>query len=109
MSLIKIPTSSDSPQDACGVAIQNLLTNQFNMTVNSFNRVFSMVWNNPSGLTPQQVMEGLGTSAGQLFSIMAAMQTAINTIQPGTLAQTAPNQVTINSDGTVTIGASITN
>lgn len=77
----------------------------FTRLVYDFKSNFDQVWNNPLGLTPQQVFDSFDTSAAQLFLIASSIQTAINTIVPNTATQTPPYNYTINQDGTVTVGA----
>ena len=56
----------------------------------------------------KQVLTGLGTDAGSLFQLSVGLATYINSITPNTLPVTAPYAITINSDGTVTVGALVT-
>ena len=79
-------------------------TMQFQQLVRSFIDNYNLVWNNPEGLTPEEVLNGFGKDATSLFQASVALQTMINTIVPGTLTQTALKPVTFNEDGTVTLG-----
>ena len=62
------------------------------------------VWNNPSGLTPQEVFDSLGTNAGELFTLSALLVQTVNSVKPNTLNPAQPYEYTINEDGTVTVG-----
>jgi len=61
------------------------------------------VWENPQGLTPQEVFDSLGANAGELFSLATLLVTTVNTAKPGTLVDAHPYNYTINGDGTVTV------
>jgi len=65
---------------------------------------FDLVWNNPMGLTPQEALNALGTDAGQLLTFAETLKATINTLAPGTITQAAPHNVTVNQDGTATVG-----
>lgn len=77
----------------------------FNRLVQDFNRSFEMVWNNPMGLSAQEVFDAFGVNAAQLFQIAGATQGLINTLVPNTSTAVPPNAYVLNQDGTVTIGA----
>lgn len=72
--------------------------------IGTYTELMQTVWQNPAGLSPQQVFEGLGTDASQLFSLATVLVTTVNTVQPGTLVDAHPYNYTINEDGTVTVG-----
>ena len=69
---------------------------------------FNVLWNNPNGMTPQQVLDAFGTDAGMLVDIMTGMGQAVNEMMPGALPLVSPFQLTTNADGTVTVGAAVT-
>lgn len=107
MSLINVstgPADLATKQAKCKQSIQQTLNAQYKSIIFNFTRIFALVWDN-NDLTPQQVMDALGTDAAQLFQIASAMQTAVNSIQPDSLPQSPPKSVTANDDGTVTIGS----
>lgn len=75
------------------------------MAVN-FKKGFDMVWNRTDGVTPQQVLDGLGTSATELFIRSAATRDHIIAMRPELLPEeyrTPPLPVVFNNDGTVTV------
>lgn len=84
--------------------IINRNTILFNQMVSTFNDLMVYIWQNPMGLTPQQVLGTLGTDAGAYVANAEALKTFINTIVPGTITAAAPAPITVNSDGTVTVG-----
>jgi hypothetical protein len=84
------------------------MTGQLNQLYSQIIKVsvsnFNAIWSNPK-LTPQQCFDAFGTNAANLLQVYATMQTAMNAIVPDSLPQAAPNALTVNSDGTVTVGA----
>lgn len=76
----------------------------FQGLVGTYVELKQTVWENPQGLTPQQVFDALGTNGGELFSLSTLLVTTVNTVIPGTLTDTHPYEFTINPDGTVTVG-----
>ncbi len=68
---------------------------------------FNLVWDNPEGLTPQEILDGFGTDAGELFIFSAQMQTLLLTVNPDYEFLTPPYNYVINPDGTVTVGEKI--
>lgn len=108
MSLINVnapAVTTAEKQSAAAVEIKGVCSQMLNLNTNSFTRIFNIVWNNRNGLTPQQVCDALATDAGSLFALAGGLQAVINTAQAGSLTLTPPKAVTVNSDGTVTIGA----
>ncbi len=87
--------------------LQAQMNLSFQRLSRDFTNMFSQVWANNDGLTPQQVMDAFGANASQLFLLAGATETYLNTIVPGTITQSPPYAFTINQDGTVTIGAAI--
>lgn len=73
----------------------------------NFQTEYKGVWNNPLGLTPQQVCDALGTKAGNLFIIAGYTQLMLSHVNPtgiGTMVSVpAGYAATINADNTVTI------
>lgn len=65
------------------------------------------MWNNPDGLTPQQVADIAGTSGGKLMAFHGGLTTflvnaaTIEGVQPDIALPT--NNFTVNQDGTVTV------
>ena len=73
----------------------------------SFAALYQEVWQNPDGLTPQQVCDALGTRAGSLFVIAGTMANALYQIDPAGLGAmvSPPAGYTMNphDDGSVTL------
>ncbi len=78
---------------------------RFQGLIGVYSDIAKRVWDNQQGLTPQEVMDALGTNAADLFQLSALLVTTVNTAKPGTLDGEQPYEFTINPDGTVTVGA----
>lgn len=75
--------------------------------VESLNHGFSIVWNNASGLTPQEVLDAIGTDASDIFNDHAATIGYLASKSASVLAlvRMPPEhaKITHNQDGTVTV------
>lgn len=69
------------------------------------NGVYTFLWHNPSGLTPQQVIALLGTDAGTFVTFKQDLEAAIARILPSLTLLADLHSLTVNQDGTVTIGS----
>jgi hypothetical protein len=107
------PSGSPSPAPSISVAhLQQLEAMKIRMTVNQdfkqltrdTTMMFNEIWNNPKGLTPQQVFTALGTDAGALHAFYLNEVSFLNSVVAGTITLTEPHSVTVNSDGTITVG-----
>lgn len=68
-------------------------------------QLFSFIWKNPYGLTPQEAFDSLGADAASLHSLFAPVSQLVNAALPNSLDLSEPKAVTANQDGTVTVGA----
>lgn len=104
---------SDKPADqTTRDAIAQMLHAGYAASKSAFSQVKRLVWQNPYGLTPQQVLDALGASneagtnlsAGKLFAVSDATVTLLNLTGEG-ITTVVPQGVTatINPDGTVTL------
>lgn len=84
------------------LTIDREINELFTAVLGTYTRLMAMVWRNPLGFTPQQVLDRYGTSAVELFRLAATLRACINAAVPGTVDET-PAPVTINPDGTVTV------
>lgn len=75
----------------------------FEQMVATHNDLMDRFWNNPLGLTPQQVADGIGVAAASLFLFGGKLATLCNEVKPGSCPKVPTNNFTINPDGTVTI------
>lgn len=73
------------------------------MMLDTYNRDMQLVWANSSGLSPQQVLDGFGKDAQQLFFLAGLLEKTVNATAPGTIPDQVLPPLTMNSDGSVTI------
>lgn len=83
--------------------LEKMINLSFDRLIQDFNYLFSEVWVNSNGLSPQEVFDSFGEDASSLFLMAQAVQDCVNTIQPKTLDISAPAKYSLNKDGTVTI------
>lgn len=86
--------------------IKNLNSQLYRNTVLQHKLIFNTIWKNVD-FTPQQICDGFGTDTAALFQLSNDLQTTFKTANPEYEVLNPPNAVTINTDGTVTIGALI--
>ncbi len=80
------------------------INGQYQQISNLFGRVFSFIWNNQQGQTPQQVFDLFGTNAGDLLKVANAFAAMVQTYT-GTAPTLIPIgwTVTVNGNGSVTV------
>lgn len=64
---------------------------------------FSLIWNS-NGITPQEILDAFGKDAASLFIASAKAQKLIKELYPDYQFLIAPEKITLNPDGTVTVG-----
>jgi hypothetical protein len=69
----------------------------------TYDTCYAYVWNNPNGLTPQEVFDSLETDAAELVKYHDDLATAINNAEPDTILLGTPYPITLHNDGTVTV------
>lgn len=74
-----------------------------NKTAKQHRELFSYVWENPEGVTAQEIFDEYGTDAVQLFVLSSGIQNLIESIDPNSPSLSTPFPYTINPDGTVTV------
>lgn len=84
--------------------IEQRTFNAYKTLIETYNDLYTKVWENPMGLTPQQVFDELGTEGIELFKLSAILVETVNSAKPGTLSRAQPYEFTINPDGTVIVG-----
>lgn len=88
-------------------AVQQICTDAFNANMAAFRAGCEIVWANPQGLTPQQVLDELGSDASVLFGLSNALMPLLNQSLPANqqLPSPVPGNYTyvINADGTITL------
>lgn len=73
---------------------------------NNYRTAFNLLWDNENA-TPQEICDALGNQAYKLFENAMIWISAITKLDPTWVYPPAPNEFTINPDGTVTIGEPI--
>lgn len=66
--------------------------------------IHDMVWNNRFQVPPQEILDALGTDASELFALADLLVQTVNQVVPNTIVPSYPYEITINPDGTVTLG-----
>jgi hypothetical protein len=87
--------------------VKRLSSNMLKNVKKQHQEIMQMIWRNPQGLTPQQVMDGFGAEAHELFELSNQLLTMLGNVKsddPYLSEAAAPYEYTINQDGTVTIG-----
>ena len=67
--------------------------------------LWDLIWNNDQGLSPQEVLDKMGTDAAELFELSDSIQQLASSACMDYVAKVTPNEYTLNEDGTVTLGA----
>ncbi len=82
--------------------VQSSVNRCFASMLDAYKKNAAQVWENPQGLTPQDVLDGFGTDAAELFRLASLLKGVINAAVPGTIPDSAA-PIVINADGTVTV------
>ena len=69
-----------------------------------YENLFTRVWENADGLTPQEVLDSFETDAFELFSYSDLVRQVLVQVNPNYSVPEVPYNFTINGDGTVTVG-----
>lgn len=85
-------------------AIKQSATKAYQHLVDSWKECYNLLWNNPYGLTPQEVLDAFGTEAVQAFLLSANTGEFINQLGAG-VRNAVPEgyTYTANPDGTITL------
>lgn len=87
--------------------LQDSLHGSLNTLRAAFDNGQMLVWENPYGLTPQEVFTALGENAGAMVAVSNATIAYINALAPEEkhIASKKPAEtvLTVNEDGTVTL------
>ena len=102
------PTDSlETRQARTATRLSRRMINGETQLLRSFSALYQEVWQNPDGLTPQQVCDALGSRAASLFVVAGTMSNALYTIDPaglGTMVNMPTGYtVTLHADGTATL------
>lgn len=77
---------------------------------NSIETIRGLVWENPHGLKPQDVMNALGKDAGELEKYLPPLVACADTVSESKIASWVPTgkTVTVAEDGSVTVADKVT-
>lgn len=103
MSLFTNPVK---PKDQYVIENNSAFSLNFEASVEIFKRGFDNIWHNPDDYTPQEMFDVYGTEGVLLVMRSEATKLWINSVDPDILPaeyQTAPNEIQVNQDGTVTV------
>ena len=105
MSLLNNNNELTTPekQNRSAQAIQSQAAALFTNMGRTYEQISNIVFNNPQGLTPQEVLDGLGTNAAELLGLSDLLVQTVNAAVPGTITPDRPGTLTPNPDGTVTV------
>ena len=79
----------------------------YNNIKNQYADIFKKVWNSPRGFTPQEIFDEFNTEAKDLLIFSAQVQNLLKAVDPSYEVPPRPNEITINQNGTVSVGNSI--
>ena len=97
--------SAINPAQAAVNQLTTLPVREFNQLLQAWTEGVNLIWKNPRGAAPQEVLSLLGTKAGPLLDLSAKTAAYLESLKPGCTASAAANikAVTVNTDGTVTV------
>lgn len=70
----------------------------------SHDRGMALLWQTEGSITPQSIIDELGTDAAELFTVSESLKQFIQTLDPDWVPTPRPFEITINPDGTATVG-----
>lgn len=105
MSLVEIPILTvDQKKEESAKRINILCAHAFNHLLKTHDAIKDEIFKNKEGLTPQEVMEGVGRNGEQLLALNEQLKALVNGLKPGAIADLPPNvQFMLNGDKTVSI------
>jgi hypothetical protein len=101
---IALPSTATDPLTQSVQQLFNTINVEFNRLTYLLSTGAQLIWANPQGFTPQQVVANMSTNAAAVFEMSALLCPVL-----GAIIGTTPNpvpagwSVTINGDGTVTL------
>jgi thioredoxin-related protein len=79
----------------------------YDFIAKEYEAIFGMVWNGVEGMTHQELFDKFGVEAADLMVFSAQIQQMLVAANPSYVPPQRPNEITINEDGTVTVGDAI--
>lgn len=91
--------------------IKDSLTGWYNQTKAAYNNTIMLIWENPRGLTPQEVFDVIGKDGALLLAYLNSVVKSLNDIgiEEKPFADPVPNdkETKANPDGTVTVSVKV--
>lgn len=93
------------PENKAANQLINLAVRSYEQMVNTFNRGAIIFWENPQGLSPNEIADALGDNAKEIFELHSKLGELIISINPQSIAEglSVVGDFTINDDGTVNV------
>lgn len=97
--------SLEGKKSSTSAQISKQITATLRSLIGQSKGISEQVFNNPLGLTPQQVCDAMGTDAAKVLAAGQAAADMVNALRPNTMAIQIPQGISVqpNQDGTVTI------
>ena len=83
----------------------NMTVRTYQQMVDSFNRGSVMFWQNPQGLSPDEIAAALGPNAQEVFALHYKLGQLIGSVKPEAIAEglSIIGEFTYNEDGSVNV------
>lgn len=83
----------------------NMTVRTYQQMVESFNRGSVMFWQNPQGVTPDDIAAALGTNAQEVFALHYKLGQLIGSVKPEAIVEgfSLVGEFIYNEDGSVTV------
>ncbi len=93
------------PANRVANQLVNMTVRTYQQMVDSFNRGAIMFWQNPQGLSPDEIAAALGPNAQEVFALHYKLGQLIGEVKPQAIAEgvSVVGQFTYNQDGSVTV------
>ena len=105
MSILDNNTNINNEPNVVANRIINQTKQTFTNMANSFNEGAKIFWQNPRGVSPEDIAVALGTNAKEIFELHYKLGQLLSSIKPEAIATglSIIGTFNINNDGTVTI------
>ncbi len=97
------PVTLKQKQDDVSITLRRDIYRMYHQLSIQHASIIEQVWANRSGLTPQQVLDAMGTDAADMFVLSLDLVGLVEKNKPGSMDLSMVRPYAINADGTVTI------
>ena len=98
----KIPTQEEKIHDL-RKNITSVSQKMYTKMERQHQQLWNLIWNNPNGLTAQEVFDEYGSDSAQFFILSQNIQTMLAGVNENYVPLETPFSYTINPDATVTV------